>query len=129
MFYELYLPYPPSVNSYYVQKSGFGKFISAKGRRYRDQVAEAVVEQLPGVHVDGPMLIDTIWWPPDKRTRDEDNLKKALLDAITHTGLWEDDSLIHQHFTYKGVMLKGGLILMRIQDAGPLIPIGGKPPE
>lgn len=30
--------------------------------------------------------------PPDRRTRDLDNILKSLLDAITHAKLIEDDS-------------------------------------
>ncbi|NBW22487.1 MAG: RusA family crossover junction endodeoxyribonuclease, partial [Caulobacteraceae bacterium] len=31
-------------------------------------------------------------FPPDRRKRDLDNILKSLLDALTHAGVWEDDS-------------------------------------
>jgi crossover junction endodeoxyribonuclease RusA len=34
-----------------------------------------------------------ILYPPDAR-RDIDNYNKALFDALTHAGIWEDDSQV-----------------------------------
>jgi crossover junction endodeoxyribonuclease RusA len=61
-------------------------------------------------------------YPPDSRTRDLDNYLKALLDACTHAGLWDDDQLIDQLFVYRGITVKSGNVRMSISEAGPLIP-------
>lgn len=127
MLYELYLPFPPTVNSYYV-KHGKGVYISNKGRKFRDETAEAVIEQLPGVHIDEPFLIEIVLFPPDRRKRDQDNYNKAILDSLTKSGLWEDDSLAYQVFNYKGAVCPGGITFVRISDAGPILPVNGKPP-
>jgi crossover junction endodeoxyribonuclease RusA len=115
------------VNSYYA-KTKRGVFISNKGRQFRDKAVDSVIEQLPGVFIDERMLVEVVLFPPDKRIRDVDNYNKSLLDAITHTGLWEDDALIDQLFNYRGKQARGGLCLVRITDAGPIIPVGGSPP-
>ena len=125
MLIELYLPFPPSNNHYYV-KTKRGIFISKKGRLFREAAAEAVQSQLGMGGGDFPiterMLIETVYFPPDRRIRDIANYSKALHDALTLAELWEDDSLIDQNFEYRGVVRPGsGSVFMRIQPAGPLI--------
>lgn len=128
MQYEIYLPFPPTVNNYYV-KTQRGVFISQKGRKFRHDTAEAVNEQLPGVHIDEKMLVEVVLYPPDKRVRDLGNYDKALMDALTECGLWEDDSLIDQQFFYRGEKHKGGMVFMRITDAGPILRVTQRLPE
>ena len=127
MHYELYLPFPPTVNSYY-SKTRNGVYISNKGRKFRESTADSIIEQLPGVFIDSRMLVEVVLFPPDKRTRDMDNYNKSLLDSLTKAGLWEDDCLIDQLFNYRGQVTRGGACFMRITDAGPVIPRGGVPP-
>ena len=123
MYYELYLPFPPSVNNYYVRTRN-GVFISKKGNQFRKDVAEAIHVQMPGVYIDDRMLVECVLFMPDKRTRDLGNYDKALMDAITHAKLWEDDELIDQQFFYRGGQVKGGSVFMRIAEAGPLLQYG-----
>jgi crossover junction endodeoxyribonuclease RusA len=128
MHYEIYLPFPPSNNNYYM-KTQRGVYISEKGRKFRDEVAEAISQQLPGEFIDDRMLLETIYFMPDKRKRDVANYSKALHDAITVAGLWEDDSLIDQNFEYRGQVHKKGSVFLRITPAGPVMPVGTTPPE
>jgi len=118
MLYELYLPFPPTVNHYYV-KTKRGVFISKKGREFRELVADEIHEQLAGVHIpiDIKLQVEVTLFPRDKRKRDLDNYNKALLDAITQCGLWEDDSQIDQLHNYRGELLKNGLCHVRITQA------------
>lgn len=127
MLYELYLPFPPTVNNYYV-KTKRGVFISMKGKAFRAQVAEAVIEQLPSAYIDDKMLIEVVLYPPDKRRRDVDNYMKALLDSLTECGLWEDDSLVDQLFIYRGEVHKKGMVFLRITEGGPILKVGQSPP-
>ena len=121
MHYEIHLPFPPTVNNYYV-KTNRGIYISQKGRKFRAEVLKAISEQLPGVHIDERMLVEIVLYPPDARKRDVDNYNKALLDAITEADLWEDDKLIDQLFMYRGqVRSRNGSVYVRITDAGPVI--------
>ena len=122
MYYELYLPFPPTVNNYYSKAGSGGRFISNKGRKFRDEVGCATLNQLPGVFIDYRMLVEIVLFPPDSRTRDMDNYNKALLDALTHIKLWEDDSLIDQLFVYRGeIRSRSGSCYVRITEAGPVI--------
>lgn len=122
MHYELYLPFPQTVNNYYQKSKSGGRFISHKGRKFRDMTSEAIVEQLPDVHISDKVLVEIVLFPPDNRMRDIDNYNKCLLDAITHAHLWEDDSLIDQLFNYRGECRpRNGSCYVRITDAGPVV--------
>ena len=135
MNYELFLPFPPTVNNYYV-KTKRGVFISMKGKKFRAEVEEAVNQQLPSVFIEDKMLVEVVLYPPDRRIRDLGNYDKALMDALTECGLWEDDSLIDQQFFYRGEVFNGeagnrkhGMVYMKISDAGPIMKIGQRPPD
>lgn len=123
---ELYLPFPPSTNNYYV-KTRQGVFISQKGKRFREQAADSIREQLGSDFepITENILMEAIWFPPDNRRRDYDNfIGKAFHDAMTHGGLWVDDSQIVQSFIYKGEITPHGGIYLRLSSAGPILPIG-----
>jgi crossover junction endodeoxyribonuclease RusA len=68
--------------------------ISERGRKYRIDVLEAVLKQRAVKHLEKDLKINIVVTRPDNRRRDLDNLTKALLDGLTHAGLWEDDSQI-----------------------------------
>lgn len=120
--FDLILPFPPTVNNYYV-KTQRGVFISQKGRFYRKNVSDSVIEQLPEVHIEEKIHLSVILYPPDNRKRDLDNYMKAMLDALTQCGFWTDDSLIDQLIIYRGEVLKSdACAYLRVAEAGPLLP-------
>lgn len=121
---NLYLPWPPTVNSYYGTARSGVKYITKKGRVFRELVEEALHEQVPGITVDEHIFLDVVLYPPDKRTRDLDNYMKALLDACTIGRLWEDDSLIDQLHIYRGEVISGGQVKISIAEAGPILKFG-----
>lgn len=86
------LPWPPSVNRYYRNVSGVTK-ISAEGRAYRTAVVNLLAESRTPPMA-GTVAVDIEAFMPDRRRRDLDNLLKGLLDALTHAGLWLDDSQV-----------------------------------
>lgn len=118
--YRLELDFPPTVNNYYV-KTRNGVFISAKGKKFRAHTADMVHAQLPDVHFDQKLHLTIVLHMPDRRTRDLDNYLKALLDALTKAGLWDDDSQVDQLEVYRGEIVTGGRVRMEICDAGPKI--------
>ena len=121
MHYELFLPFPPTINNYYV-KTRNGQFISMKGKKFRAEAEAEVREQFPFSALDGSLLVEVILHMPDKRRRDLDNYMKPLLDALTLAGVWEDDSQIDQLAIYRGTNTFGGSVRMRIHDAAPKLP-------
>lgn len=64
----------------------------------------------------GDLMVEIIVYPPDRRKRDIDNIKKALFDALQYAGLYEDDYKICDDHTIRiNKVVKGGLIDFRIQ--------------
>jgi len=120
---EIFLPFPPTVNNYYT-KTQRGVFISQKGKKYRAEIEDAVQQQCGPLQLAGQLFLEVILFVPDKRRRDVDNYIKALLDALTHAGLWMDDSQIDQLHLYRGAKVHNGLVWIRVNDAGPIIPVG-----
>lgn len=108
----LTLPYPPSVNTYYRSpRTGplAGRtLISEKGRAYRKAVADAVIQHARRRAPEGRLSVGVTLYMPDRRKRDIDNAMKGLLDAMTHAGVIEDDSLIDRLVIERGPVVKGG---------------------
>jgi crossover junction endodeoxyribonuclease RusA len=101
-----------------------GVAINPAGKAYRKLIWATLHECLGGVGkwdaepMHGDLMVEIIIYPPDKRKRDIDNIKKALFDALQHAGLYEDDSQIVDDHTIKiNKVVKGGLIDFRIQRA------------
>ena len=100
---KLTLPFPPSVNTYWRSpNSGPLKgrtLISAKGRAFQSEASAAIVEQLRRLPKPStaPAVVEIVLFPPDQRRRDLDNYNKALFDALTHAGVWEDDSQVKKN--------------------------------
>lgn len=93
----LSLPWPPTVNTYWRSvMSGplAGRvLISERGREYRKTVATLVAtESVPRRALTGKLAVDIHAMPPDRRTRDLDNLLKGLLDSLVSAGVLADDS-------------------------------------
>jgi crossover junction endodeoxyribonuclease RusA len=62
-----------------------------------------------------PLAVTLRVHAPDRRARDLDNLPKALLDALTHAGLWEDDSLIDELHIFRCGPIKGGCVVVQVE--------------
>lgn len=121
---DLYLPFPPSVNNYYCHTRN-GTRIKKAGIRHREETAIVISETFGGVPaIAHSIAVTLILYPPDKRRRDLDNSPKCLLDSLTHSGLWVDDSLIDQLTIYRGkVAPPSGFVFVRVSDSGCLAPV------
>lgn len=90
----LKLPYPPTINHYYGTTRTGQRFIGKKGTAFRKQVIECLKEIPETSNTLGKDKRLQIWVEahvPDRRRRDMDNIKKPLLDALTHAKVWVDD--------------------------------------
>ena len=56
------------------------------------------------------LSVEITLYPPDRRKRDLDNYLKGTLDALTHAGLWEDDSQIDTLSIQRGLVVKNGYV-------------------
>ena len=127
----LYLPWAPTVNSYYKHIGGSGRrgtgvYISKSGRAFRAEVEREVAEQIKSVDpgllpLQYSIAMDVFLFPPDRRQRDLDNHMKALQDALTQCGFWMDDSQIDQLKIYRCEVFPKGQIIIRVGEAGPVL--------
>tara|TARA_R110000868_G_scaffold58479_1_gene180692 strand:- start:33 stop:566 length:534 start_codon:yes stop_codon:yes gene_type:complete len=107
----LTLPYPPTVNHYWLPNFNHSKRIGPKGVKFRDDV----IKQCAGLDgVMGRVMVDVRAYPPDNRKRDLDNIFKALLDSLNHAGMIEDDGLIDVLKIQRGETTKGGQVVVCI---------------
>lgn len=122
---KLTLPFPPSVNAYWRSpNSGPLKgrtLISAKGRAFQSDACAAIIEQLRKLPKpsSAPAAVEIILYPPDARRRDIDNYNKALFDALTHAGIWEDDSQIKRMLVEWGPVTHKGKVEITISKYEP----------
>lgn len=112
---EIELPFPPSVNHYY-RNVGPRTLISRDGRRYR-KVVETILLARGVRRMAGPLHVEIVIHPPDRRCRDIDNILKALLDALQHGGAYHDDSQIVRLYTEKREPAPPGRTIVRIAQA------------
>lgn len=115
---SLTLPWPPSVNHYWrsaVIKNHVQVYISQEGKRYRKSVeTEVWVKRLPKLL--GRLKIAIVANPPDRRTRDLDNLLKALFDALAHAGVYGTDAQIDEVVIRRGIPMTDGEVRVEIEE-------------
>ena len=111
----LTLPWPPSVNHYY-RRVGARTLISREGRRYRSRICAILKDRITTVF-EGRVRMDIDAHPPDRRRRDLDNITKALLDALEHAGVYEDDSQIDRLQIERCSVVPRGQVIVRISEA------------
>lgn len=115
---NLQLPWPPSANHYWRNWNG-RMVIGGPGRRYRRRVRELVaMAGLVGRFTTERLKLSAVACPPDNRRRDLDNLRKAMLDALTHAGLWKDDSQLDGDSMDRGPVddTGQGCVLIQVEE-------------
>jgi crossover junction endodeoxyribonuclease RusA len=112
--YDIRLPLPPTMNSYWKTTRNGIIYVSNKGKTYRKSVISLVSTARP---FRDKLLVHIVYFRPDNRKRDLDNLLKPLLDACTHAALWADDSQIRDlRIVDSGEMVPGGAIHLHVES-------------
>jgi Holliday junction resolvase RusA-like endonuclease len=124
------LPWPPSVNHYYVTANMGGRLmrlIGAEGKAYQRTVSE-VLKSMGNPRLEGDLVVDElILHPPTLARRDLDNSLKALWDSlqdrkdkktgITIPGLFRDDWQIREYHCIKwGCVIADGRVDLTISQ-------------
>ena len=117
---RLELPFPPSVNRYWRHVGmggGVRVLLSREGRRYKAAVWATVrARGGTGEPLTGRLVVDVRLYPPDRLRRDIDNFGgKALLDALTDAGVWQDDSQLDELRIRRCAVCPGGRCLVDIR--------------
>ena len=116
----LVLPFPPSVNTYWRAPNkgplAGRHMVSADGRKYQSAACAAIIEQLRRLPKPSTeqAAVEITLYPPDARRRDLDNYNKALFDALTHAGVWEDDSQVKRMLVEWGPIVPKGRVEITI---------------
>jgi crossover junction endodeoxyribonuclease RusA len=100
------LQWPPSVNHYWFA-NGNRRFIAKRGKDFRADVVRRCFAVKPQ---EGRLAVFITAYPPDHRRRDVDNICKALLDALQHAGVYEDDAQIDALVVTRGDVVPGGKV-------------------
>lgn len=66
--------------------------------------------------VHGRLKMTLLVCAPDKRKRDLDNVCKATLDALQHSGVFEDDSQIDELRVVRGNKVIGGCLFVCLEE-------------
>lgn len=111
----LNLPLPPSVNSYRtIFRGRMG--ISKAGRAFKEQVSDYVAEyRVPKLGA-ARLEMKVVLYPRDRRKQDIDNRIKALWDALTDAGVFDDDEQVDVLIVERGEIKKGGGCLIMIEE-------------
>ncbi|MBZ9752744.1 RusA family crossover junction endodeoxyribonuclease [Deinococcus sp. HMF7604] len=134
------LPFPPSLNSIWraalvpckPKKPGAPPWaarilLSLEGRKYRRAVRDVIrALNSPTTPPGARLALHLHACVPDRRARDLSNLPKALEDALTHAGVWADDSLIDELRVTRGPVVPGGQVQVTITPLTSTL-FGGPP--
>lgn len=109
---QVELPYPPSVNHYWVSGRRNGRpvrYLSEKARIFKQAVALLCGRKNP---FSGRVGVRVEVWTPDRKTRDLDNLLKGINDSITGAGVILDDSQIDEIEMCRRGVHRGGKVVV-----------------
>lgn len=105
----------PSLNEY-IKAMNNNRYI---GGRFKRNVQNGILWQLPNIKIKKPIVIDYIWYETNKK-RDLDNIafgKKFINDALVEKGIIENDNYQHiKGFSDSFVFGKQGGVVLLIKE-------------
>jgi len=107
------LPYPPTVNHYWTHDHR----VSQRGKSFRLETMVMCRQARVRKH-HGRLALVVRVFPPDHRQRDLDNVLKALLDALAHSGVYDDDGQIDALVVLRMPPCKGGKVEVQVKERG-----------
>lgn len=141
----LELPWPPSINHYFMEyamppaekaikqrmhEHGYDglhvwlrrntrtmKRVGEKGHKYRADIQEYVLRNRLNKGSRELLLMRLRIYPPDRRQRDLDNLYKPLLDALEHACVFLNDNQVRAHDSIMvDEVVKGGKVVVTLEE-------------
>ena len=111
----LSLPFPPSGN-HSTKHAGGRHYSTPETISYRAKVNAQVMAENAARGLSGPLVVVCELFPPSNRRMDMDNRFKTLADALTHSGVWKDDSQIIDLRLVRGEVRQGGQVVVSISE-------------
>ena len=111
----LELPYPVSVNSYWLA-SGKRRYINKRGVEFKKTVAHIWSECGHAGFGDNPVELNVYLYPRDSRLMDIDNMLKCLGDSLQDAGAFTDDQQVWRITVERGPKKKGGGCQVTIKE-------------
>lgn len=109
------IPFPPSTNHIW-KSSGKRRFLSSEYVAFKGMVDFIVKrERVPRIG-EKRMAVAIELCGPNRRKYDIDNRVKAILDALTASGVWEDDEQVDQLHVRRGEIVKGGCAVVTLES-------------
>ena len=90
--------------------------LSKTGRQFKTDVQEYIINNNIPKFGDKKLKVMMILRPRDRRKTDIDNRIKAVLDALEHAGVFNDDFQVDHLEMIRGEPLKGGLLHVVIEE-------------
>jgi crossover junction endodeoxyribonuclease RusA len=90
--------------------------ISKAGREFKLQVQDYVLDNAVPKMGQKRLQMQVTLFPRDRRKQDIDNRIKALWDALTDAGVFDDDEQIDILIVQRGEIRKGGGCLVMIDE-------------
>jgi crossover junction endodeoxyribonuclease RusA len=90
--------------------------ISKAGREFKLQVQDYVLDNSVPKMGQKRLQMQVTLFPRDRRKQDIDNRIKALWDALTDAGVFDDDEQIDILIVQRGEIRKGGGCLVMIDE-------------
>jgi crossover junction endodeoxyribonuclease RusA len=89
-------------------------YLVKEARDFYVDVGFAVRDQGAAVNLIQPLRVQCLLYPPDRRRRDMDNAWKVIADALTKSGVWQDDSLIRSKLIEWMEPCNGGKVVLSL---------------
>ena len=120
---EITLPYPPTTGNHTTKKGRHGFYTVPGVKAYRDEVAYRLAADGLVLGLEGPLAVEWMVSPPNRRAVDEDNFLKVAKDALTRAGFWIDDSnKVIRRTTFEWLdPTPGGAVRLRVAYLGATI--------
>lgn len=111
----LELPWPPTGNHATKHTRSGIHYKTAEAKAYRAAITQLLGWKGLGIDpLTGPLKVEWLLAPPDRRARDVDNVRKECADALTLGKLWADDSnkvIRDEHFIWTDPVENGKVLL------------------
>lgn len=120
------LPLPPSNNKYWYPARKGKQILTPEAKRYRVQVKKHLYLLPAEVRALFPLrcrlVLRSVVHFKTLQKADTANRSKALDDALEHAGVFLDDEQIDLQVMQRGEIVRGGRIVVRIEEFGGDVP-------